>query len=528
MWVRLATYLYSGLLIVAMYASVMSNARPGTMTWGPAVDFWASSIAISHIEYGLGGGLGYRTITSEFAKRIDTEAFRSDKASEVQPEKVEAAFQAVSRLPKSAMQDGPIEDAVYVTTWAEDIGYADFYEIAFRFFGYHALSTYWLFFSILAVSFVLFAAAYWDDDVATSALAVAVAAAFLTGTTNIFSYLLPSFAANRYLEILTVLPCLHLLMAGMRERPFTGIRLVLIVAQALLYALTITFRTSAIWTLIAAITVLVAFVGIKRFRAREDLATRSWQQFTGAIFKSREILFAGVIAFSGMGLPYLRDTQLDPIYLNEALPHHLRWHPAILGLSLHPLWPQKKPSANVPDALSDEIGFTLFENYMRQNHPGEPLTSSKTRGAYLPRLHDAVMKQELIGFARANPGYMVELYGYYKPKLILSQITENLRTVPLAAWLLCLPTLLLGFLLGTGVTINFLAMTGAAFIVWLSAQLPALWAYPANYVAVSRMWTTFLLIAILVLAALVKGSQIVALVLARSQASRSSEALERV
>jgi hypothetical protein len=515
--VRLALYAFSSLLIVAMYAGVMSNARPGVMTWGPTTDFYASAIAISHIEYGLGGGLGYLTIVNELASHLTTtgsDIHVGDTGTRdllARPGKVEEAFQAAARMPRSAMRGGPIEDGAYVTTWAEDIGYADFYEIAFRLFGYHALSTYWLFFSILTLSYVLFAAAYRDDDVATAALAITVAAAFLTGTADIFSDLVPSPAANRYLVLLTVLPCLHLLAAGLTKLPLTGLRLILVTGQAILYALTIGFRTSAIWTVIAAVTLLVAFESIKALQARKALspeAAQSRKQFAAAILKSRPILLAGVIVFAGIGLPNLRNTQLHPVYFNEALPHHLRWHSAILGLSLHPLWPQKKPSPDLPDVLSDAISFKMFHNYMQQNRPGEPMTSSKVRNFYIAHLYEATMKDRLFEFGRANPQYMVELYGYYKPRLILSELAVNLRTVPWAAWLLSLPTLLLAFVLLTGVGVNLIAMIATAFVVWMSSQLPAIWAYPTSIVVADRLWATFVLIACLVLAFLVRANRI--------------------
>jgi hypothetical protein len=528
--VRLALHLISSLLIVAMYAGTMSSARPGAMTWGPTVDFWAASIAISHIRFGLGGGLGYFTITNELAKQLTTtgsDIAVNDEGTRdlvMRPERVEAAFQVAARLPQSAMQGGPIEGGTYVTTWAEDIGYADFYEIAFRLFGYHALSTYRLFYSILALSFLLFAAAYWDHDVATSALAVAVAAAFLTGTADIFSDSVPSPAANRYLGVLTVLPCLHLFLAGLTKRPLNRVRLVLLVAQTVLYGLTITFRTPAIWTAIAAVTILLAFAGIEAIRARKVpslRADRSWKQFAGRALKSPPILLAGVIVFAGIGLPGLRDTQLHSVYFNEAMPHHMRWHSAILGLSLNPLWPQTKPMPDLPDG-GDGIAFKMFENYMQQNHPGEPITSPKVRNLYLIRLHETVMKQKLLEFARANPGYVVELYGYYKPKLIISQLAENLRTVPEAAWLLCFPTLLLAFLLLTVVGVNLTAMIGTTSIAWASSQLPAIWAYPAPHVVSDRLCTTFILIAFLILAGLVGSCRIASTVFTRSRASRLS------
>jgi hypothetical protein len=57
----------------------------------------------------------------------------------------------------------PKEAAGYVTTGAEDVGYADFYNLAFRLFGFSAFSTHYLYMTLLALSFALFAIVYRRD-----------------------------------------------------------------------------------------------------------------------------------------------------------------------------------------------------------------------------------------------------------------------------------------------------------------------------------------------------------------------------
>jgi hypothetical protein len=42
----------------------------------------------------------------------------------------------------------PTKDG-YLTNWSEDLGYADFYNLAFRLFGVSAVSTHWLYISVL-------------------------------------------------------------------------------------------------------------------------------------------------------------------------------------------------------------------------------------------------------------------------------------------------------------------------------------------------------------------------------------------
>src|SRR5215210_7318524 len=58
------------LFMVCLATGLQTKLRPGQITWGPTVDFWAIAIAISNIEYGLSGEIGYRRVSQELAKHL--------------------------------------------------------------------------------------------------------------------------------------------------------------------------------------------------------------------------------------------------------------------------------------------------------------------------------------------------------------------------------------------------------------------------------------------------------------------------
>jgi hypothetical protein len=485
--IRICLIAYIVALVVAMYCGALSNSKPGAMTFGPTTDLWAASIAISKIEHRLGGGLGYRLLSLEMAKHVTTTGSDIDagddgtRALNQDPTRVSEAFSAAVAIPKSALSDGHLESGTYVTTWAEDIGYADFYNVAFRLFGYSALSTYHLYFLILALSVALVVTSSFNSNLQISLLALAVTCLFLASTAPVFSPTVPSPAANRYLATLAIVPFvdfLGIIFIGARQRPY---QIACLIAQAFLFAFALTLRSSAIWMVFALI--LLIFTNFLFARYAHRIAFSWW--------RPRVLPLVAILA-AGFAFPAVRHALLNPVYSDEAMPNHMRWHSAVLGLTYHPAWNIEKPYPELP--MGDGASFKWFEHYMRDTYPGEPITSPKVNNLYRVHRMEGVMKWQFLNFVVKHPVYIAELYMHYKPSLLFSNLGTLIAGIPLIAWLIAAPALIGTSILLFASTESAAALLTVALISWSCSALPAMWAYPEIHVMSDTAWATLFLI----------------------------------
>ena len=68
--IRVLSVSWCAVLIALMATGTFSTARIGAMTWGPAHDVWSAAIALSQINFGLSGKLGYREIEQAIANEV--------------------------------------------------------------------------------------------------------------------------------------------------------------------------------------------------------------------------------------------------------------------------------------------------------------------------------------------------------------------------------------------------------------------------------------------------------------------------
>src|SRR3979411_1396292 len=235
--VRLLSLAWTAILIGLMATGTLSSARIGTMTWGPSHDILSAAMAISQINFGLSGKLAYKEIEQAIANEVTGSksawSVMDDTTRRLlqDPSAVTRGFRAGAAVKKEAISAPPTKEG-YVTDWCEDLGYADFYNLAFRIFGFDAFSTHWLYISILMLSFVLFVIAFCRDTWATGTLTVSVTAPFLVTSSSIFSESVPWFAANRFLSTLAAIPLLHVIHAALRRCPFAWPEVLVLLAQA--------------------------------------------------------------------------------------------------------------------------------------------------------------------------------------------------------------------------------------------------------------------------------------------------------
>jgi hypothetical protein len=469
-------------------------ARIGAMTWGPAHDVWSAAIALSQINYGLGGHLGYKEVERAIAGEVTStkDVYKAvDVASRQMlgtPGVVTRGLRAGAAVAPSAIAT-PTSKAAYVADWCEDLGFADFYNIAFRLFGVSAFSTHWLYFSLLLFSCIIFVLVYFMDEVAISVGSLAIAALFLCSSSTIFSESMPSFAANRYTSTLAAIPVLHVLVALLRQREFGRIEFAALCMQTLLLAFVISVRSSAQWGLLALVIAAAAIVATRLgWRAA---VSKTWR-LSSVPFAKRVAATIGVMIFICAALGYLRNAQLDKRYFwEDNLPHHLFWHSAFLGLAVHPQWEKYKPLSDLPN-FGDGIGFNLFVHEMMAQGKQYVLPES---GFPLARKYEPFIRDQYVKFAWAHPRYMVELMSYYKPMDLLRVLSTLINSIGWGSRVFALFSLVLAasLLVMPATSVGRREAAIGCAILWAMSLAPLFWAYPAAHVAADSLWSTLFL-----------------------------------
>jgi hypothetical protein len=358
-----------------------------------------------------------------------------------------------------------------------------------------------------------------------------VTALFLLSASVIFTESVPSFAANRFLSTLGLVPLLHVLYAASRRAPLRRFEAAAVAFQGLLLASAIAFRGSANWLVCAFASFLVVLITVRR--------DPDWKTMLGAVNQfMRNVIrmrvarstfvraynrvavnpilstgFLVLIVITGASL--IRTAQVSERYFrDDNLPHHLIWHSAYLGLALHPEWPKYKPFPDVPESRSDGVGFIVFEHRMRER--GEPAASQSgeiySSYYYRARVYEKLIRSEYFSFLKAHPTYALQLFFYYKPMRLKEVLFELIGSIPLQAVLLGAVSVLLGclpILLSPGTALSCGAQLGRMVgLVWLWSLLPVFWAYPESYVMSDTAWATLLVLLMLpcVIVALAAGA----------------------
>jgi hypothetical protein len=538
--IRLLSLTWSMLLIALMATGTLSSARIGTLTWGPAHDIWSAAEAISQIRFGLSGNLAYQ----EVEQAIDNETTSAknswtvnDEATRLivqDPAAVTRGFRAAAAV-KLASIVIPTNIRGYITDWCEDLGYADFYNVAFRLFGFTAFSTHLLYFSILSASFGLFAFTFRMDNIAINLLNLAVTALFLVSATSIFNDGLPSFAANRFISTLAIIPLLHIICAALWRRVFHVINVAALLAQILIMWFATNARSSGNWCVIA-IAVVVFLVYFMRRPASRTITVMTMAFSTHLLQRFETVQRPSVSVTPGspleaprrfsirfLTIPYGRTLcavgflalavtggltvsrhalYSDRYYWEDNLPHHLIWHSAYLGLQFNPAWPTVTPFPypDVPLA-GDGAGFVAFEHWTRDR--GIPYISQSqevySNGYYRARPYEKFIHHVFVDFALAHPVYMIQLYLYYKPLALITLVAKLTGSIGWLAWLFVPIPLGLASVLFAVPKEGFLKQTEivtAMGAVVLCSLLPSFWAYPAAGVASDEVWCAFFILLI--------------------------------
>lgn len=484
-----------------MSAGVSSGKR-GTLTWGPTVDFWAMSIAISKNLHNLKGYLGYKDISQALANQLsstksDTNVNDFDTRDLVaDPKLVSTAIKiaAATKIDPAITLDKYKSD--YITTMAEDVGYTDFYAMAFKIFGYSNLSTFKFYLLFMSLSIILFIVRYKNNLMSIYLLSSLFTAIFLTSNSSVLSESVASIASNRFLTTLGLIPLIHIILEIYENKKVRLNRdLIIFGLQSFLLIQVILFRSSAQWMVCCIVGFTIINYFILRAKHKKS-TTASEQKVTDK--KSYKIIPNSVEWIKNLSLILICLTILfvgkafqqyktDEIYFTESLlPHHLVWHSAFMGLSIHPDWNNNLPDERLRGRNGDGIPFTMTELILGARNI--PYTGGIAGGNYKTRLHDSVIKTEFFKYILSHKKYVFELYFSVKPLATVGWLLVLFKSLPVWSWLIFLVSICAGFYVfrfggpqDSRSRWLLFAVLMALYILGVS-WLPLIWAYPAAHV----------------------------------------------
>jgi hypothetical protein len=497
LYLRAAAVTWSLFLIALIGTGTFTKARPGTFIWVPTNDIAATSIAVSRIKFGLNGGLGHPEIAKKMQTFFNATDYLNYDRSTIpltqNPEIVDRAIKAAAAMSHDEVKRGGVaENGDYLLFFAEDIGYVDLYELAFRLFGFNAFATDHLYTLILTISFLMFVIARWRSDISIALGTITIGAIFLATNSGIISFLTPRVTGNRFLPTLILIPLLHLVLTILDRRPLKAHEFVACMIQVVIAALAIRARTSGMWFILAIVAVAVAVALVRRPSLPQDLfrsCRKAWRDriVSLQVDKQGGVFAPFVIAAGALGVLTLvnavQDARVDRVYFSDAIAtHHVRWHSAYLALALHPEWPLYKQFEAQPNEFSDQVAWEYYVQYADLH--GLPkrsrITSGTYPGGFTPlRLHEKVIRDAFFDFAFQHPRYMLELFAYYKPKLWLNVHSAIIRSIGLISLVLFAPLIVFGRLLFKDDSIGSGELSLAILLVWGVSLIPSAFAYAA-------------------------------------------------
>ena len=292
------------------------------VTYGPEDEQLFISIAISESTYGL--NLGHVAFRSVYAKlvKIWSRGTKNDDdplliANCSNANLLNEALRAAASLGEQKI--GYLSDWSLVVPPDEDLGDADFFKLAFRLFGLQIQSYYYLFFSLLALSSLIFIITFRDNIYALLTLLCILFAFYIELHINLFSAYMPTFPGQRHGSTLALISLWYFIFL-LNRRP-SSVAIGGALAQAAILILAWRIRGSVSWILIFLLALAIA-LAVQHW-LRRPRESRSWLDLVS--HARRWPIY--ILIFGAAANFFYNRIELHPIYFtDDVMPYHGAWH----------------------------------------------------------------------------------------------------------------------------------------------------------------------------------------------------------
>jgi hypothetical protein len=518
--------LIAGLIIALAISAAIRRGMDHAVTIGPG-EQTAIAIALSESVYGV--KLGYigllevfHTIQEHWNQGANGWAdLETLKANFHNADILNAGIKAAASL--GPQQIGYISNGGLITTIYDDMGHVDFVSFAFRLFGLKIQSLFYLYFTLICLSTIVFILTFRDNILALGVLLCTLLAYYIEIYLAAFDPVaVPTFFGMRHSSTLGLVPMwFFTFLLLTRRRPSLG---VIVGALIQLGVLVLAFRIRGSVTWMFLFLFILAFAlafqevwshqGRKPwFQIRWGSAFDSWsrpQREHAAALNPWSMLVASTLRWPVLLLiggmlangAYNR-VSLHPVYFtDDIMPHHGIWYVAYLGLATYD-----------PDILSPRIvklindhglgvafgspaeGWFATRDYMDRIHllpwsgkldmsePAPGLISAWPGIGMKQRLHDQLIQRAFFDVVREHPFRVFKVYAFTKPLWLADTAAYAFKHAPTRKWMwlvlaggIGLCALFVAFARKRDVqALRSVFVTSAA--VALAAFVPNLWAY---------------------------------------------------
>src|SRR5262249_16562398 len=248
---------------------------------------------------------------------------------------------------------------------ADDLGYVDFTRLAFRIFGVHVRSFYYMFFLLYGLSLFLALFERRHDRLGQGLLVSIVALIYATCFYSNLMFPEPPGLGNmlnpRFMSVIGFIPMVHLVLVAPDRELATAPRVAIVVFQSAMVFFAAHIRASGVW-LVAAFAISVAvhfFLAVRRETV--SAAVRNVLPGRWPAIADLAVVFLGLQSVS---------LSLHPIYRQQGwLQHHAFWHSVYYSLMYHPKYLERFNEMH-ERAEGDAMPMQAAVAYLRA-HPDE-------------------------------------------------------------------------------------------------------------------------------------------------------------
>jgi hypothetical protein len=372
------------------------------------------AIAISEVQYGSTNLVGFNDVAIALeAHGIRPVPDEQDLKTLVErPELIDVAIDAAAHL-------NHIDRTKAFGLTSNETGTIDYYALAFRLFGLHNASFYWLFILLVAVVAASFPLSYWRQPIFVVPSLIYLMLLFLkVHELNPLSAQLGTPSNARFIPVLTLYPILYVLTLSASRQPSRFLGLILSIVAGAVFAFGASMRSQCLWQ-IGPLGLIVAL------RLVAQAVGRPWPRWCASLAR-QTIWPIAAFAVAAAGLTTADQLRRDPNYYADATAIGHPFWIAYLGATLPGFgWRipalEKYAGQTISQNNDDAYSGILIRQYIAQH--GEKLGDFLTTAMYWPPhpggldfwkedKRDAVARAVALELWRKYPGSMLESYRY--------------------------------------------------------------------------------------------------------------------
>ena len=330
----------------------------------------STAVAISRLrDPPAHGYLAYQSVIDAL-NRHGFAVFAGDSGQHLDRAGWEALFTDPARMDR-ALQDAasvPINDQLEPQLIRDnELAFADYIDISFRLFGLHMSSLYYLYFSILGTSCLLFLIEFRANSFLLFVLHI-----YLSGLFLLQNYVgevdgMSTLANSRLFEALSLLPMIHIFALAWMQTPITLARFGIVLIQGSFLAFLIDCRSTALWQMAAIVAVGIG-VGLNTvWRNRAFRVVTTLNGWNG--------IWPAALAAVALGSHVaLVDLTADARYEIEPK-HHVVWHEVLMGiLGASPkLQKEYLVKSHGISFLDDDADIAVYRDLLARNDTSSPV-----------------------------------------------------------------------------------------------------------------------------------------------------------